>query len=162
MAAFFRAVTYATVFVGFLLIYLPSRLLERAGIMRLPAIRWPQIAGMALGIAGGVLAGWCLGAFVWIGHGTPAPFDPPRQLVIRGPYRYVRNPMYCGAALTMGGAALFFESIVLAVYFALFLLAAHLFVMFYEEPTLKRKFGTDYEVYCKRVRRWLPGSGSTR
>lgn len=159
MAAFFRAITYATVFVGVLLIYLPARLLERAGIVRPPAFDWPQIAGLAIASTGIALALWCVGAFAWIGHGTPAPFDPPRRLVIRGPYRFVRNPMYWGASTALGGAAIYYESWSLALYTAGFLLAAHLFVVFYEEPTLRRKFGPEYEAYCRRVRRWRPGKG---
>jgi protein-S-isoprenylcysteine O-methyltransferase Ste14 len=91
-----------------------------------------------------------------IGRGTPAPFDPPRRLVIRGPYRFVRNPMYIGAGLALSGAALFYESLPLLIYGGAFLLACHLFVLSYEEPTLKRTFGPDYEAYCHRVRRWWP------
>ena len=81
---------------------------------------------------------------------------PARKLVVRGPYRFLRNPMYVGAGLAVGGAALFFESIQLLAFVALFLLATHLFVLFYEEPTLKRTFGPEYESYCRRVHRWWP------
>jgi len=93
---------------------------------------------------------------VWVGRGTPAPFDPPRRLVIRGPYRFVRNPMYVGAGLALAGAALFYESLPLLAYGGVFLLACHLFVLSYEEPTLKRTFGPDYEAYCHHVNRWRP------
>lgn len=160
MAVLFRTITYATLFVGFLLIYLPARLLSWTGYVRPAAMEWPQIAGILIGGAGVVIALWCVGAFVWIGHGTPAPFDPPRTLVIRGPYRMVRNPMYIGAVLTVAGAALFYESASLAIYGGIFLLAAHLLVVFYEEPALRRKFGPEYEAYCLRVGRWLPRVGS--
>ena len=68
----------------------------------------------------------------------------------------VRNPMYLGAALALAGAALFYPSFALLVYAGLFLLASHLFVIWYEEPTLRRTFRGEYEVYCRRVRRWLP------
>ena len=104
-----------------------------------------------------LLALWCVFAFVRIGKGTPAPFDPPRRLVVRGPYRFVRNPMYIGGGLALGGAALFYESASLLAYAAAFLLAAHFFVVVYEEPTLRRGFGAEYEAYCQRVRRWRPG-----
>jgi protein-S-isoprenylcysteine O-methyltransferase Ste14 len=76
--------------------------------------------------------------------------------VIRGPYRYVRNPMYVGAALALAGAAPFYKSLPLLAYDVAFLLACHLFVLAYEEPTLRRTFGADYEVYCQRVNRWWP------
>lgn len=161
MAALFRAMTYATLFAGFVLVYLPARLLAWAGVGRPAALHGPQIAGMVITGAGIALALWCVGAFALIGHGTPAPFDPPRKLVIRGPYRYVRNPMYYGGALALGGAALFYRSLALSAFTAGFLVAAHLFVLFYEERVLRHKFGAEYEAYCRRVRRWRPGTGST-
>ena len=98
----------------------------------------------------------CVLTFALLGRGTPAPFDPPRRLVIRGPYRFVRNPMYIGAGLALGGAALFYNSVWLLAYVVLFLLAAHIFVVWYEEPTLRRTFGEEYDSYCRRVRRWWP------
>jgi protein-S-isoprenylcysteine O-methyltransferase Ste14 len=156
MFVIFRAIVYATLFIGFVLIYLPSRLLAWSGILRPAAFDAPQIAGMIVGSAGALVALWCAGAFAFVGKGTPAPFDPPRRLVIRGPYRFVRNPMYMGAGLALAGAALFFQSAPLLVYLAIFLLATHLFVVLYEEPTLRRTFGPEYEAYCHRVRRWWP------
>jgi protein-S-isoprenylcysteine O-methyltransferase Ste14 len=156
MFVIFRAITYSTLFIGFLLIYLPSRVLALAGIVRPPIIAAQQILGMIVAGIGAALALWCIFTFATIGKGTPAPFDPPRKLVIRGPYRYVRNPMYIGAALALAGAALFYQSAPLLAYAATFLLVCHLFVLTYEEPTLRRTFGADYEAYCRRVRRWWP------
>lgn len=153
----FRALTYGTAFIGFLLIYLPARVLSWSGIVRPAAIGAAQIMGMMIGSAGAVVALWCVVTFVRIGKGTPAPFDPPRRLVIRGPYRFVRNPMYMGAGTALAGAALFYRSLPLLAYGVLFLLVTHLFVMWYEEPTLRRTFGPEYEAYCHRVRRWWPG-----
>jgi protein-S-isoprenylcysteine O-methyltransferase Ste14 len=160
MFVIFRAITYATLFVGFLLIYLPARVLAAAGIVRPPAIAAPQIAGIIVGSIGAALALWCIVTFATIGKGTPAPFDPPRKLVIRGPYRFVRNPMYIGATLALAGAALFYRSLPLLAYAAAFLIVCHLFVLAYEEPTLRRTFDPDYEAYCQRVRRWWPSPGS--
>jgi protein-S-isoprenylcysteine O-methyltransferase Ste14 len=152
----FRAITYSTLFIGLMLIYLPTRVLSLSGITRPAAIEGPQLMGMMIGGAGALIALWCIFTFVRIGRGTPAPFDPPRLLVIRGPYRFVRNPMYIGAGLTLAGAALFYESVSLLIYGVIFLLAAHLFVLLYEEPTLRRIFGSEYEAYCHRVSRWWP------
>jgi protein-S-isoprenylcysteine O-methyltransferase Ste14 len=157
MFVVFRAITYSTLFIGFLLIYLPTRVLSWSGIGRPTAIEGQQIMGMIIGSTGAVVALWCIFTFVWIGRGTPAPFDPPRRLVIRGPYRFVRNPMYIGAGLALAGAALFYESVPLLAYGGMFLLACHLFVVSYEEPALRRTFGAEYEAYCHRVRRWWPG-----
>ena len=158
MFVIFRAITYSTLFIGFLLIYLPTRVLSWAGIVRPPAMAAPQILGMILGSIGEAAALWCIFTFATIGKGTPAPFDPPRRLVIRGPYQFVRNPMYIGAGMALAGAALFYRSAPLLGYAGVFLLACHLFVISYEEPTLRRSFGPDYEAYCRRVRRWWPAA----
>lgn len=159
MVVLLRAVTYATAFVGLLLVFLPARVLAWSGIARPPAIGGAQVAGMAVTALGAALALWCVLTFAFVGRGTPAPFDPPRVLVIRGPYRYVRNPMYIGAALALAGAALFYAAVWLLVYVGLFVAATHLFVVLYEEPTLRRKFGAEYEAYRRRVNRWLPRAG---
>ena len=151
-----RAATYATLFIGLLLVLVPARILERSGIVRPVELGAVEYAGLIVGVAGGALALWCIVTFALVGRGTPAPFDPPRKLVAQGPYRYVRNPMYVGAGLALCGAALFYRSIPLVGYAALFLLATHLFVVGYEEPTLGRLFGAEYEEYRARVGRWLP------
>jgi len=151
-----RAITYAVLFIGLLLIYVPSRLLSWSGIVRPEVIAMPQVAGMAIGVVGGVVALWCIYTFATVGRGTPAPFDPPRRLVVRGPYRFVRNPMYIGAGLALIGAGLFYESLQLLSYAGIFFLATHLFVVRYEEPTLQQTFGQEYDAYCHQVRRWLP------
>lgn len=151
-----RAVTYAALFIGLLLIFLPERILSSTGIIQPEAIGVWQVAGMLLGACGAALALTCIFTFVFVGRGTPAPFDPPRGLVVQGPYRLVRNPMYLGAVLALAGAALFYQSIPLLGYAGLFLLVTHLFVVLYEEPTLRRTFDSDYEAYCRRVGRWWP------
>jgi protein-S-isoprenylcysteine O-methyltransferase Ste14 len=158
MFVIFRAITYAMLFAGFLLIYLPARVLASAGIVHPPEIGAPQVGGMIVGSIGAALALWCLLTFATIGKGTPAPFDPPRRLVIRGPYLFVRNPMYIGADLALAGAALFYKSAPLLAYAAGFLLVCHLFVLAYEEPTLRRTFGAEYEAYRRRVSRWWPAA----
>jgi len=157
MFVLIRTITYSALFIGLLLIYLPTRLLSWSGIVRPATIATPQIAGMVLSLLGAALALWCIFTFAFVGRGTPAPFDPPRRLVIRGPYRFVRNPMYIGAGLALAGAALFYGSWQLAGYAGLFFLITHIFVVAYEEPTLRRTFAQDYEVYCQQVRRWWPG-----
>jgi protein-S-isoprenylcysteine O-methyltransferase Ste14 len=156
MAALIRALTYASLFIGFVLVFVPARVLEWSGVVR-PETGAAQIVGSTATVAGGVLALWCVITFALAGKGTPAPFDPPRRLVVRGPYRLVRNPMYVGAGLALAGASLFFESLALAGYTVLFFIVTHLFVRYYEEPTLRRTFGAEYDVHCGRVGRWLPG-----
>jgi len=151
-----RTITYAALFIGLVLIYLPARVLSWSGIVRPAAIAAPQIAGMVLGAAGAAVALWCVLTFAFTGRGTPAPFDPPRRLVVRGPYRFVRNPMYIGAGVALASAALFYKSWPLLGYAGLFLVVTHLFVLWYEEPTLRRTFGQEYEAYSAQVRRWWP------
>jgi protein-S-isoprenylcysteine O-methyltransferase Ste14 len=158
MFVLIRAITYAALFIGLVLIYVPARLLSSSGIARPEAIEVQQLAGMAIGAAGAAVALWCIFTFASAGKGTPAPFDPPRRLVIQGPYRFVRNPMYIGAGLALAGAALFYESFQLLSYTAFFFLATHLWVVLYEEPALRQTFGQDYEAYCGRVRRWWPSA----
>jgi protein-S-isoprenylcysteine O-methyltransferase Ste14 len=151
-----RAVTYATLFIGLFLVFVPARVLRSSGDLMTPAAGVWQGAGMLVGAAGAALALACIVTFAAVGEGTPAPFDPPRRLVMRGPYRFVRNPMYIGAALAMAGAALFYRSVALVGYIALFLAVMHMFVAAYEEPTLRKTFGMEYERYCDRVARWWP------
>jgi protein-S-isoprenylcysteine O-methyltransferase Ste14 len=150
-----RAIVYAVIFVGVLLVDVPSRLLNAASIARPTGIGAAQIAGMIITTAGAAVALWCLFTFVFVGKGTAAPFDPPR-LVVRGPYRFVRNPMYISAILAMLGLALFYRSLSILIYAGVIFLATHLLVVAYEEPTLRRTFRSDYEVYCRRVNRWWP------
>lgn len=125
---------------------------ETAGSARL---RWiaalPSVLGFAVALR-------CVWDFGWTGRGTPAPIAPPQRLVVVGFYRYVRNPMYVGFAAGWIGLWIVFGhanlEAILAV--AAVALGVHLFVMFYEEPTLRSKFGEDYQEYCLNVRRWLP------
>ena len=107
-------------------------------------------------LIGVMLYVWCAWCFTFIGKGTPAPFDPPKKLVVKGPYRYVRNPIYVFVALTLTGEAIFFETTILVLYAALVVMIFHLWVVVYEEPTLKRKFGESYANYCEQVSRWFP------
>jgi len=153
---FVRALTYASLFVGLLLVFVPRQILTTSGLLPPPQFGPLGLSGVAVAIAGAALAVWCILAFIVQGQGTPAPFDPPRRLVTKGPYQFVRNPMYLGAGLALGGASLVYRSLGLLAYSVAFLLAVHFFVLLYEEPTLLRLFGTEYEDYRRRVGRWLP------
>jgi len=156
MLALVRALTYAALFIGFFLVFVPQRILHATGIVRPPWIGPAQMAGLELVALGGGLAVWCVVTFALVGKGTPAPFDPPRKLVIAGPYRWVRNPMYIGAGLVLVGTALFYRSEALAAFAAAFWVVVHAFVVLYEEPTLERTFGAQYSDYRNAVHRWLP------
>jgi protein-S-isoprenylcysteine O-methyltransferase Ste14 len=156
MSVLIRAITYSILFIGSVLVFLPARMLPGAGVTRPSPMGPLPLAGTVVTAAGAAIALWCILSFVVLGGGTPAPFDPPRRLVVRGPYRYVRNPMYLGAGLALAGAALVYETRLLWVYAGGFLGLMHLFVVLYEEPILRHTFGDDYEAYCRQVRRWRP------
>ena len=95
--------------------------------------------------------------FVAVGRGMLTSLDPPRALVVRGLYRYVRNPMYVSVLTVLLGEALFFDTWVLFPCALGWLLIVHSAVALNEEPNLRRQFGAAYDDYCRAVRRWLPG-----
>ena len=109
-----------------------------------------------LWVIGVAMLVWCFWDFLAKGKGTPAPIDPPRELVVSGLYQYVRNPMYVGVLLVIIGHFLWFGFWNLLIYAVLVFMGFSAFVIFYEEPTLKRNFGAAYEEYLKRVPRWIP------
>jgi protein-S-isoprenylcysteine O-methyltransferase Ste14 len=116
---------------------------------------WQWLGLLPIGIGVGILA-WCIVDFATVGRGTLVPVDPPKQLVVRGPYRCVRNPMYVGVITTVLGQALLFRSLLLVRYAFFVFVVVHCFVVLYEERALRRKFGESYEAYCRRVPRWWP------
>ena len=122
------------------------------------AIRWNSLAILAALplVLGAVILFWCIWDFAISGRGTLAPVDPPKDLVVSGLYRYVRNPMYIGVLMVLLGETWLFHSWALLVYAVGYFAFAQAFVLFYEEPTLRRKFGGSYARYCETVNRWLP------
>jgi protein-S-isoprenylcysteine O-methyltransferase Ste14 len=113
---------------------------------------WPVFA------FGFAVSSWSAMEFALRGRGTPAPFDPPRHLVITGLYRWVRNPMYVGMAMMLIGEALLVPHIwrEMAALAAVLSIAVALLVVKKEEPDLRRMFGSEYEEYCRQVPRWTP------
>ena len=114
------------------------------------------LMGFTLLLPGMAIIIWCFIDFVRRGRGTPAPYDPPRKLVVVGLYTYVRNPQYVGVVLVVLSEAILFGRIFLFGYAVFLAIGYHLFVRFYEEPTLRRRFGEEYLQYCAAVSRWLP------
>jgi protein-S-isoprenylcysteine O-methyltransferase Ste14 len=115
-----------------------------------------RVAGAILLVAGvGVLL-HAFARFVVEGLGTPAPVAPTERLVVGGLYRYVRNPMYLAVAATIVGQALLLGQVVLLLYAAVFVIVVAAFVHWYEEPTLRRRFGDEYEAYRRSVPGWWP------
>jgi protein-S-isoprenylcysteine O-methyltransferase Ste14 len=116
-------------------------------------VRLAGIVLIALGIAG-LLDSFA--RFALQGVGTPAPVAPTEHLVISGLYRNVRNPMYCAVAATILGQGLLFGNWKVLVYGAMVWQLCHLFVVIYEEPVLRRKYGSEYDKFCREVPRWIP------
>lgn len=117
---------------------------------------WPHAVGSGLIVIGTIVYLHCLWLFATRGQGTPAPFDPPKRLVWRGLYKWVRNPMFLGVIGVVAGEALLFHSGHIFVYLICLICALHLLVLGYEEGALRRNFGAMYEDYRRTVPRWLP------
>jgi protein-S-isoprenylcysteine O-methyltransferase Ste14 len=115
-----------------------------------------RVVGIVLILAGVPVLLDSFARFAIQGLGTPAPIFPTRHLVVQGLYRYVRNPMYVALLLVVTGQALFFGSLRLLEYGAVLWLGFHLFVLAYEEPTLRGTFGDEYNTFCAHVPRWIP------
>lgn len=113
------------------------------------------IAMVCIGTGWAVLL-WCARDFAVRGRGTLAPVDPPRELVTRGLYEYVRNPMYVGVVIAALGQAALFESRSILLYAIVVALLFHATIVIYEEPKLARSFGSSYSEYRARVPRWIP------
>jgi protein-S-isoprenylcysteine O-methyltransferase Ste14 len=115
-----------------------------------------RILGVVLIAAGLALLLECFGRFALLGRGTPAPLAPPERLVVTGPYRRVRNPMYVAVVAMILGQAALLADLRLVGYAALVWTAFHVFVLAYEEPTLRRSFPADYAAFFAAVPRWIP------
>ena len=115
-----------------------------------------DLVGIFFTVIGALIYLWCAYDFVFIGRGTPAVFDPPKTLVVRGLYHYVRNPMYVGVLSAIIGQAFIYGSPALLLYSLLTFVMLHAFVVLYEEPVLRKMFGHDYLAYGKQANRWLP------
>ncbi|HET6166220.1 MAG TPA: isoprenylcysteine carboxylmethyltransferase family protein [Marmoricola sp.] len=120
------------------------------------ASAWATVVGAVVVVAGTTLVVASFVQFVVEGRGTPAPVAPTEELVVGGLYRWVRNPMYVGVAAAIAGQAVMFASWGVAAWFAVFVAAVTTFVRVYEEPTLRRTYGTSYDAYTGAVRRWVP------
>lgn len=147
---------------GTILVWLPYLLLSSGRELYhlgLGSLRFLGVIPVTVGLVIGL---WCTRNFITVGRGTPNPLDPPKRVVSQGPYLWVRNPMYVCVMLILMGEVLLFESFKLLAYSAVVFLGFQAFVVLYEEPTLRRKFGASYEEYCEAVPRWLPGRRAQR
>ena len=156
MMLLFRSVFFTFLLPGTVTVLIPYWLVSSRGAgiyMDQTVLRYLGLPLIAIGSAGLL---WSIWEFFSEGHGTLAPVDPPKYLVVQGLYRYVRNPMYVSVVTTLLGEAIFFRSLAVLLEAGVFILVAHLFVMCYEEPALRRQFGESYERYLQTVGRWIP------
>ena len=118
-----------------------------------------QLLGLFVILAGAALLAACIFEFARSGRGTLSPVDPPKQLVVRGLYRYVGNPMYLAVTAVLLGEVMLMRSSALAMYWLIWFVVVNAFVIGYEEPTLRVQFGAPYEAYLRTVGRWIPRGG---
>jgi protein-S-isoprenylcysteine O-methyltransferase Ste14 len=147
-----RNLLFSVVVPGLGAVWIPWWILTRHGHTPAPAA-WEAVAVIA---AGAALYLWCVWVFAVVGRGTPGPWDAPRHFVAAGPYRWVRNPIYIAALLVVMGEAWLLLSLPLLLYAAAMAIFFHLFVIGYEERTLRRRFGDTYTGYARTVPRWIP------
>ena len=150
-----RSLIWAALLPGLFAGYVPWRYfgLREVRIELSNPVHLVGLASLTIGI---LLLAACIGEFAARGRGTLSPLDPPRHLVVRGLYRYVRNPMYLSVTAIVLGEVLLTSSTALLVYWIIWFVTANMFVLIYEEPALRNEFGASYEDYCRRVGRWFP------
>ena len=142
-------------------IFVPGTVAVLIPLWLVGEVRWHANApatwmGAVFAVTGAAIYLRCAWEFAVNGLGTPAPIAPTKFLVTTALHRHVRNPMYIGVALVILGESAIFRSLHLVLYAAAMLTIAHIFVVLYEEPTLRRQFGESYDEYVRTVPRWVP------
>lgn len=150
----FKIILFTVLVPGTATLYFPYSLLSRSGGNLQAASLALAVPACVCILIGTAIYLRCAWDFANKGLGTPAPIDPPKKLVVTGLYRWVRNPMYQGILLILLGECLLFPDRGLLIYTTLFALVFHAFVVFYEEPILRNRFGAPYNDYCRKVPRW--------
>ncbi len=140
---------------GSVIIYIPCLLLSIFGTPDFFKARHLEYIGIIPILVGITISLWCCYNFLFMGKGTPVPVDPPKKLVVNGLYRFVRNPMYLGILVLLFGESVFFKSYVLLGYAACVFCLFQIFIIGFEETTLRSRFGREYEDYCNTAPRWI-------
>jgi len=152
MMLLLKNLLFTVVVPGTIAVYIPLFLARD----RRPASRLVFLLALVLLVIGSAIYAWCVWDFAAFGRGTPAPIDAPKKLVVRGLYRYTRNPIYVGVLTVLLGWTVMFGGMTLLIYAFCVGICFHLFVVLYEERRLRRQFGGEYRDYCAKVGRWLP------
>ena len=151
-----RSIFFTFLFPGTVTVLIPYWLISSKGTGTFSNYPPTRYLGLPLIVIGAAGLPWCIWEFFSEGRGTLAPIDPPKYLVVRGPYRYVRNPMYVSVAMILTGEAILFMSLAVLIEAIILISVVHLFVTYYEEPALRRRFGESYTRYSQTVGRWIP------
>ena len=149
---FLKNLLFTLIVPGTVAVYVPLLFARGRPVAEGPAL----FVAIVLFALGGAIYAWCVWDFAAYGRATPAPIDAPKKLVVRGLYRYTRNPIYVGVLTALLGWAAMFQARIFLIYAACVGVGFHLFVVFYEERALRRRFGAEYQDYCAKVGRWLP------
>jgi len=149
---FFKSFLFTLLVPGTVAVAVPLQIIKGSMIY----VGWQFIFGTLLLLSGFIIYSGCVWRFVTSGLGTPAPVDPPKQLVVRGIYGYSRNPMYLAVLSIILGWTLLYASFSLLVYWACLVICFQLLILFYEEPELEKQFSFEYIAYKLNVNRWLP------
>jgi protein-S-isoprenylcysteine O-methyltransferase Ste14 len=149
-----RALLFVVLFPGMVAGYVPYRLLISSHHLTWPRLSVSTSLATLVVVVGVSTLLWGVWEFFSAGRGTLAPIDPPKSLVVTGLYRFTRTPMYNGVVGLLLGQAWLFSSILILNYTLIVAACFHLFVVFYEEPTLKSQFGEAYQAYRRIVPRW--------
>ena len=154
---FLEAILFTFLVPGTVAFWLPQWIFDSARLR--PSTPWSalQYAALLPLVVGAGIYVRCVWEFVTRGRGIPAPVDHPKELVVTGLYRYVRNPMYLGVLLFLIGLSMLYQYRDFLLYTLVWLAFVHITVLVYEEPNLRRKFGSSYERYTLAVGRWVPG-----
>ena len=152
-----EAILFTLLVPGAVAFWLPLVVLDTSKLDVPRAWSVAQFVALVPLTVGAAVYGRCVWDFVTRGRGIPMPIDHPKQLVVSGLYRYVRNPMYLGVLFFLLGEALYLRYPAFVLYTAIWFGFVNLFVLLYEEPNLRRKFGESYTRYTAAVGRWVPG-----
>lgn len=155
---FLRSIFFTLLLPGTITVLIPYWIVSTSDVAALSSNHPFRYFGIPLIMVGAAGLLWCIWQFFSEGRGTLAPIDPPKDLVIRGLYKYVRNPMYVSVVTILVGEAILFLSTEIVIETGIFMVLAYLFVVFYEEPALRHQFGESYERYLRTVGRWIPRS----
>jgi protein-S-isoprenylcysteine O-methyltransferase Ste14 len=149
-----KVLVYTILIPGSVLVLGPYLILRKSHHAVVPELSFITVVALILLLIGMAFLIRCIYEFALHGKGTLAPIDPPTILVVKGIYRYTRNPMYLAVLCVLLAEAMLFSSADLCIYFLCALLAINLFVRLYEEPHLRKQFGKTYQDYCRVVPRW--------